>query len=55
VAAAERLVRGRQPRFISYGDWRRIDREETRRGEEAGRPRVKFTSIDEMLALLGRN
>ncbi len=53
-AAAERLVRERQPRYFSYQDWLRLDALEVARGRAAGRPRVKFTSVEEMLAALGR-
>lgn len=52
--AAERLIFGRQPGFISYSDWRRLDELELARGRAACRPRVKFTSTEEMLAALGR-
>jgi ferredoxin/flavodoxin---NADP+ reductase len=50
----ERLVRERQPQYLSYQDWRRLDDVETRRGRETGRPRVKFTRVKDMLAALGR-
>jgi ferredoxin--NADP+ reductase len=53
-AAAERMVRERQPQYLSYQDWRRLDEIETRRGKETGRPRVKFTRVKDMLAALGR-
>jgi ferredoxin--NADP+ reductase len=52
-AAAERLVRQRQPDYVSYDDWRRLDELEVARGRALGRPRVKFTRVDEMLAALG--
>jgi ferredoxin--NADP+ reductase len=52
--AAEGFVRARQPLFISYPDWRRLDEIEVGRGKAQGRPRVKFTSVEEMLAVLGR-
>jgi ferredoxin--NADP+ reductase len=54
VAAAETLVRQRQPNYFSYADWKKLDEIETERGRAEGRPRVKFTSVDEMLAALGR-
>jgi len=54
VEAAAELIGERQPQFISYSDWLLIDAEEIARGKEAGRPRVKFTSVEEMLAVLGR-
>jgi len=52
--AAERLVRERQIQCVSYADWRRLDELEVSRGRPAGRPRVKFTRVKEMLAALGR-
>ena len=52
AAAAERLVRARRPSCISQADWRRIDELETARGRPAGRPRVKFTSAEEVQAAL---
>jgi len=51
-AGFEALVRARQPHFVSFADWRRLDALETARGTPLGRPRVKFTSIEEMLAAL---
>jgi ferredoxin--NADP+ reductase len=50
----ERLVRERQPRCVSYADWRQVDALEVGRGRPVGRPRIKFTRIEEMLAALGR-
>ena len=52
--AVERLVRERQPQYLSYQDWLRLDEIESRRGKETGRPRVKFTRVKDMLAALGR-
>src|SRR5262249_56014830 len=54
AAAAEALVRQRQPSFFSYADWLKLDAIETERGRAQSRPRVKLTRIDEMLAALGR-
>jgi ferredoxin/flavodoxin---NADP+ reductase len=48
------LVRQRQPQWISWADWQRLDALETERGRASGRPRVKFTRVEEMLAALGR-
>lgn len=50
--AALRLVEQRQPDFVSYADWVRLNEIESERGKAQGRPRVKFTSIDEALAAL---
>jgi ferredoxin--NADP+ reductase len=52
--AAERTVRDRQPRYVSYADWLRLNAAEIARGHALGRPRVKFTRLEEMLTFLGR-
>jgi ferredoxin--NADP+ reductase len=52
ATAAEALVRGRQAHVVSYDDWRRLDALELSHGKEQGRPRVKFTRVDDMLAAL---
>ena len=49
-AALEVLIRARQPDLVDAAGWRAIDAAETSRGEAAGRPRVKFTSVPDMLA-----
>ncbi len=54
AAAAECLIRGRQPACVSYEDWLRLNELEVSRGRAAGRPRVKFTRVADMLAVLGR-
>ena len=51
-AAADAMIRKRQPQVVTYSDWQRLDAEEVARGEKAGRPRVKFTDTEEMLAEL---
>jgi ferredoxin--NADP+ reductase len=53
--AAEQLVRQRQPACFSYEDWLRLNELEVQRGKETGRPRVKFTRIEDMQAALGRH
>ena len=52
--ALDRLIRARQADFVDATGWRAIDAAETARGQAAGRPRVKFTSVPEMLAVAGR-
>ena len=52
-AAAERLLRQRQPRLVTYAEWLRLNALEIERGRPRGRPRAKFTRVDEMLAALG--
>jgi ferredoxin--NADP+ reductase len=48
------LVARRQPDFLTYDDWLRLDEMEVSKGKAMGRPRVKFTTIEQMLAALGR-
>jgi hypothetical protein len=52
--SVSKLIAARGVESISYDDWRRLDELEVERGESVGRPRVKFTSVQEMLANLGR-
>ncbi|MGP8240724.1 MAG: FAD-dependent oxidoreductase [Solirubrobacteraceae bacterium] len=48
-AAIEVLLYERQPDLVPYDGWESIDRHERSLGESAGRPRVKLTSLDELL------
>jgi ferredoxin--NADP+ reductase len=54
AGAALTLVQQRQPQYVSWSDWQRLDALEVARGRASGRPRVKFTRVEEMLAALGR-
>ncbi len=54
AASAAELVRSRCPSCVTFDDWRRLDALELEAGAACGRPRVKFTSVEEMLAALGR-
>jgi ferredoxin--NADP+ reductase len=47
--ATEELLAERRPDHVSFAGWEAIDRAEVERGESQGRPRVKFTRIEEML------
>ncbi|HEX5633484.1 MAG TPA: NADP oxidoreductase, partial [Gemmatimonadales bacterium] len=51
--AIDALLAARGVHPVSYGDWQRIDALEVERGKAAGRPRLKFTRIPEMLEALG--
>ncbi len=53
--AIHKLVKERQPQYISYQDWLRLDQMEIERGKKLGRPRVKFTNVKEMLEALRNN
>jgi ferredoxin/flavodoxin---NADP+ reductase len=48
------LIGARQPQVVAYEHWRALDDIELDRGAAAGRPRVKFTEIAEMLRALER-
>jgi ferredoxin--NADP+ reductase len=54
INAAEEFIRQQQPEMFTFDDWLKLDELEITRGQEQGRPRVKFASVDEMLAALGR-
>lgn len=46
------LLQNRNIEFVTFADWLILDKLEQQRGQEQGRPRVKFTSNEEMLAAL---
>ncbi len=51
ATAIEALLRERQPALVTYSGWEAIDRHERALGEAGGRPRVKLTEIEQMLAI----
>jgi len=50
--AVERLLADRGIRVVSWADWLKIDELERRQGAAAGRPRLKLTRVEDMLAVL---
>jgi ferredoxin--NADP+ reductase len=48
------LLRERGVDFVSYADWKRLDAHETSQGAAQGRPRVKETRVEEMMAIIRR-
>lgn len=42
-------ISARGVRLVDFTDWERIDRAEVARGQPLGKPREKFTTVDEML------
>jgi ferredoxin--NADP+ reductase len=52
AAAADKRLRELQPLCVSYADWQRLNALEVARGKAAGRPRIKFTRVADMLAAL---
>ncbi len=39
-------------RFVTFADWKKIDEAEIARGQKVGKPREKFVSVEEMLAVI---
>ncbi|MBK8005127.1 MAG: FAD-dependent oxidoreductase [Gemmatimonadetes bacterium] len=50
--AVDRLLAARGLRVVSWRDWQLLDQAELAAGKAAGRPRIKFTRVAEMLAAL---
>lgn len=48
--AARSATRG--VRVLGFPEWLKVDAAEIERGAPAGKPREKFTRVDEMLAML---
>ena len=47
----ESILKDRGVRPTNFGEWRRIDAEELRRGQRLGRVRSKITSIHELVTV----
>ena len=52
VEAMPALLQARNLRYISFQDWKSLDRIEVERGAKAGKIREKFTTVPEMLSAL---
>jgi ferredoxin--NADP+ reductase len=52
AAAADKRLREHQPLCVSYADWQQLNAMEVARGKAIGRPRLKFTRVEDMLAAL---
>lgn len=46
------LLQQRNVRYVTMKEWQQLDSLETEAGEKQGRPRVKITSVDDMLNVL---
>jgi len=53
-ADAEQFIQSQQPKFITFADWQKIDQIEVANGAKQGRPRVKLTTVEEMLKVVGK-
>jgi ferredoxin--NADP+ reductase len=40
--------------LITFADWLKLDQIELANGAKQGRPRIKMTSVDEMLKAVGK-
>jgi len=49
------LLRKRNVQIVGLEDWRKIDALEINRGKKLGKPREKFTRVDEMLDVLSKS
>jgi ferredoxin--NADP+ reductase len=54
AASAEKFIAERKPDYFSYADWKCLDQLEQEKGQACGRPRVKFTSVEEMKKAVGK-
>jgi len=50
--SVEKLLSDRKPNYVSYEDWLLIDQLEAEMGQAAGRPRIKYSRIEDMLDAL---
>jgi ferredoxin/flavodoxin---NADP+ reductase len=48
----DRMLAQRGVRVVTWNDWRKLDQIERERGAALGRPRLKFTTVAEMLGAL---
>ena len=52
--AALEYIKAQQPQFVSFDDWLIIDQIETEKGQKQGRPRIKFTNVQDMLDAIAK-
>jgi ferredoxin--NADP+ reductase len=52
LSAVLPMIERRSGRVVSLSDWRAIDGAEIERGSKVGKPREKFTRLDEMISVL---
>ncbi len=48
------LLKAKNIHYVSFEDWLELDKLELAAGEQQGRPRVKFTNVQEMLKLVAK-
>lgn len=52
TADIEALIKQRQPDYVTFADWQLLDQVEVNNGQAEGRPRIKFSRIDDMIAAI---
>lgn len=52
--ALKALLDERGIKYVTFDEWKQLDELELEHGKEAGRPRLKFSKVDEMLKALGK-
>lgn len=50
--ALESMLCEKKVKFVTFGEWQKLDRLEIQKGQALGRPRLKFTRVEEMLGAL---
>ena len=53
-STVERLFEERGVRSVSFEDWEKIDETEKSKGQVEGKPREKFTDVNEMVDVLNK-
>lgn len=53
TASTAEWLQSKKIRFVTFADWLKIDKAETEKGMASGRPRIKFTRIEDMLHIAG--
>ena len=51
IRGVETLINEKEGAVVTYPEWQNIDRSELQRGEAEGRPRVKYTDVNEMIGV----
>jgi ferredoxin--NADP+ reductase len=51
-AAVEGLLYAKKPDYVTFDDWRLLDQIEVENGKAIGRPRLKFSRVEDMLEAL---
>jgi len=52
LAQIQTFLQGRNIDYVTYQDWKQLDRYEVARGDEQGCPRVKVTTTSEMMTII---